>query len=128
MRHFIPVLTKRTALIGFAASVVFAAHSAQASSFNLTFIGQSVIPTGTQYEGTTVGGLSSITYDATNHSFYIISDDRSQINPARFYKTTIKLQFVHPLEPCVLKIKELFDKNLCQICIILNIFIYYIKF
>ncbi len=34
-----------------------------------------------------------------------------------FYKTTIKLQFVHPLEPCVLKIKELFDKNLCQICI-----------
>jgi glycerophosphoryl diester phosphodiesterase len=91
MRHFIPVLTKRTALIGFAASVVFAAHSAQASSFNLTFIGQSVIPTGTQYEGTTVGGLSSITYDATNHSFYTISDDRSQINPARFYKTTINL-------------------------------------
>lgn len=61
----------------------------QASSLELTYLGQSIIPTGTQYEGTTVGGLSGITYDSANNNFYIISDDRSQTNPARFYTATI---------------------------------------
>lgn len=61
----------------------------QASSLQLNFIGQSIIPTGTQYQGTTVGGLSGITYDYANNSFYAISDDRSQTNPARFYTANI---------------------------------------
>jgi len=62
---------------------------AQASSLQLNFIGQSIIPTGTQYQGTTIGGLSGITYDSANNSFYTISDDRSQVNPARFYTVTV---------------------------------------
>ncbi|GBF82820.1 esterase-like activity of phytase family protein [Aphanothece sacrum] len=61
----------------------------QASSLQLNFIGQSIIPTVTQYQGTTVGGLSGITYDSANNSFYTISDDRSQVNPARFYTANI---------------------------------------
>jgi hypothetical protein len=63
--------------------------SAQASSLGLNYLGQSIIPTGTQYGGTTVGGLSGITYNPANDSFYTISDDRSQINPARFYTASI---------------------------------------
>ena len=43
------------------------------------------MPTGTKFQGTTVGGLSSITYDAQNDVYYAISDDPSQFQPARFY-------------------------------------------
>lgn len=55
----------------------------------LTFLGQDVVPTGEQFQGTTVGGLSGITYDPTSDSYLAISDDRSQTNPARFYRVTI---------------------------------------
>lgn len=65
------------------------AHPVQASSLELNFIGQSVFPTETFYRGTKVGGLSGITYNPNLDAYYIISDDRSQINPARFYTATI---------------------------------------
>jgi len=39
--------------------------------------------------GTTIGGLSGIDYDAKNDRYFLICDDRSAINPARFY--TVKL-------------------------------------
>ena len=48
----------------------------------LEFRGQAIIPTGTTFMGTTVGGLSSISY-AGGKSFYVISDDQAN---ARFYK------------------------------------------
>jgi hypothetical protein len=67
------------------------AHPVQASSLELNFIGQSVFPTETFYQGTKVGGLSGITYNPELKAYYIISDDRSQINPARFYTATIDL-------------------------------------
>jgi len=37
------------------------------------------------FRGTTVGGLSSIDYDSSRGEYLLISDDRSAINPARFY-------------------------------------------
>ena len=43
------------------------------------------------FKGTTIGGLSGIDYDAQNDRYFLICDDRSAINPARFY--TIKLVF-----------------------------------
>jgi len=71
-----------------AAALLGTAGTATAASVQLSYIGQSIIPTGTQYAGTTVGGLSGI--DALGGGqFAIISDDRSQINPARFYTATI---------------------------------------
>jgi hypothetical protein len=51
----------------------------------LEFVGEQIIPTGTMFEGTQVGGLSSIAYDAGRDVFYVLSDDPSQFNPARFY-------------------------------------------
>ena len=41
--------------------------------------------TGTTFEETTVGGLSSITYDAKRDRYYAISDDQGQFQPTRFY-------------------------------------------
>jgi len=58
---------------------------------NLKFIGLYQIPYALQFKNTTVGGLSGIDYDANNKRFYFICDDRSAINPARYYTASIAL-------------------------------------
>ncbi len=57
----------------------------------LKFIGQYQIPYALQFKNTTVGGLSGIDYDAASKRYYFISDDRSALNPARYYTATITL-------------------------------------
>lgn len=49
------------------------------------------VPYQFNFKGTTVGGLSGIDYDSTTQLFYTISDDRSALQPARYY--TMKLLF-----------------------------------
>ena len=44
------------------------------------------------FDGTTVGGLSSITYDSRRGVFYALSDDPSQFQPARFYTVGLDLR------------------------------------
>lgn len=51
----------------------------------LEFRGELILPTGTTFAGTQVGGLSGIQY-AGGSTFYTLSDDPSQFGPARFYK------------------------------------------
>ncbi len=69
-----------------------AALSAQAqASISLSYLGQQILSTSTQYAGTTVGGLSGIDYDAASGRYFAISDDRSGINPARFYTLGLDL-------------------------------------
>lgn len=64
----------------------------ETSVTDVDFIGQATFATGAlTVEGTQVGGLSGITYDASKGVYYSISDDRSQINPARFYTLNIDL-------------------------------------
>lgn len=58
---------------------------------NIKFLGQYEIPYNLQYKNTTIGGLSGIDYDAKNNIYYMISDDRSDKNPARFYAAKIYL-------------------------------------
>ncbi|MBA3278609.1 MAG: esterase-like activity of phytase family protein [Geodermatophilaceae bacterium] len=55
------------------------------------FLGEDILPTGLIFEGTEVGGLSGLTYDAVRDVYYAISDDRSHIDPARFYTLRIDL-------------------------------------
>ncbi len=57
----------------------------------IDFIGEAIIPNGTNFQNTPVGGLSGITYDAKNQLYYAISDDRSEKAPARFYTLKIDL-------------------------------------
>ncbi len=63
---------------------VAAANDRQGSP-TLQFLGEEILPTGLQFEGTDVGGLSSIAYDADRDVYYILSDDASVLDPARYY-------------------------------------------
>ena len=56
---------------------------------SLEFLGEYQLPK-TTFKNTPVGGLSAITYDRDNGRFYALSDDRSNLAPARFY--TLNLQ------------------------------------
>jgi myo-inositol-hexaphosphate 3-phosphohydrolase len=56
---------------------------------DIDFLGEVTFPTGLMFDGTQVGGLSGISYDPGRGVYYAISDDRSQINPARFYTIQI---------------------------------------
>lgn len=55
------------------------------------FLGEYIIPHNLQFKNTTIGGLSGIDYDKQKDVYYLICDDWSQINPARFY--TAKISF-----------------------------------
>jgi hypothetical protein len=55
------------------------------------FLGQLEFPNGYLFKDTTVGGLSAISYDPGRGVYYVISDDRSEKNPARFY--TVRITF-----------------------------------
>lgn len=65
--------------------------AAPASALTLDFLGQQIIATGTQFQGTTIGGLSGIDYVQSTGRFAVISDDRSQLSPARFYEFELDL-------------------------------------
>ena len=51
----------------------------------LRLIGEQRIAPGMAYDGTTVGGLSGIDYDRASGHWVMVSDDRSALQPARFY-------------------------------------------
>lgn len=56
----------------------------------LQTLGEIRWPHDTQYAGTTVGGLSSIDYDARSGLYYLVSDDRSSFDSARLYTAHIR--------------------------------------
>lgn len=55
----------------------------------LQYLGQIGLAPNTTFDGTTIGGLSGISYDAGRDCYYVISDDRSASGPARFF--TVRL-------------------------------------
>lgn len=52
-------------------------------------IGETRLPPGLNFQGTVVGGLSGIDYDPEGGIWYLVSDDRSEHGPARFYTARI---------------------------------------
>jgi hypothetical protein len=58
----------------------------------LKFLSAYSIPFNKQFQNTTIGGLSGIDYNPQKKEYYFISDDRSYINPARFYKADIVIK------------------------------------
>jgi hypothetical protein len=61
---------------------------------DVEFLGEAVVPTGTLFEGTEIGGLSSITYDAGRGVYHALSDDqgnRATGDPVRYYTVDIDL-------------------------------------
>ena len=65
--------------------------SVLAGAPTLSYLGQQIVPSGTLYAGTTVGGLSGIDRTATSGRFLAIADDRSALQPARFYELELDL-------------------------------------
>jgi hypothetical protein len=65
------------------------AAPAAASTSTVRLLGETIVPRGLVFQGTTVGGLSGIDRDPSTGDYVFISDDRSAINPARFYTAHI---------------------------------------
>ena len=57
----------------------------------LTYVGQQILPHAFPFANTIVGGLSGIDYEAATNRYWLISDDRSEFGPARFYEANIDL-------------------------------------
>jgi len=55
------------------------------------YLGLVAFDTGYTFEQTEVGGLSGITYDPERGVYYVLSDDRGRLNPARFYTVNIDI-------------------------------------
>jgi hypothetical protein len=73
----------RLAAITLALMALIAPSAAQAApKTELDFLGQQIIPTGTQFQGTQFGGLSGFAYDQRRGVFYALSDDQTNV---RFY-------------------------------------------
>ncbi|MBB5638014.1 hypothetical protein HDE68_003940 [Pedobacter cryoconitis] len=78
---------------------------------SLKYINTYVLPHNLQYKGTTVGGLSAIDFDPESKLYYMISDDRSTINPARFYTAKITLSASGISEVTINGVKTLYQKD-----------------
>jgi hypothetical protein len=81
----------RLALVILVAMLAVAAP-ASAHRLDLDFRGQATVPTGTTFAGTTVGGLSSITYDDVRGLYRAISDDASVLQPVRYYTVALDIR------------------------------------
>ena len=61
---------------------------------DVEFVGETVVPTGTMFDGTEIGGLSSITYDEARGVYFTLSDDqgnRLSGDPVRYYTVAVDL-------------------------------------
>lgn len=62
-------------------------HSQQVDKLRL--IDSKTIPHEQTYNKTKVGGISGITYNPKSNKWYLLSDDRSEHSPSRFYEANI---------------------------------------
>lgn len=80
-------------------------------NLSLDFLSEYQLPK-LNVQNTPVGGLSGITYDRQRDLFYAISDDRSDLAPARFYTLKLALEATDPKTP---KIKQVTVEDLTLI-------------
>jgi len=81
-------------------SALLTSAAGLAEAQSLHCIGQQHLPTGFAFSGTQVGGLSGIDRNPLNGRYLAISDDRSGINPARYYEVSLDLaQFARSASP-----------------------------
>lgn len=57
----------------------------------LRLLGEATLPHRMEFQGTTVGGLSGLDFDPASGLWVAISDDRSELQPARFYTLDIQV-------------------------------------
>lgn len=98
--RFIPILLIFSSVLSMTAGVGMQIVNAPGNANQVTIagyelIGTTSIPTGTQFNGTEIGGLSSITYDSNRAVYYAISDDQGTIDPVRYYTLDIDVSDGH---------------------------------
>ena len=78
-------------LLSFSCTTIKKISNENTTINKLNYIGAFEMPFNYNHNNTTIGGLSGIDYNKKNNLIYLISDDRSEKNAARFY--TAKLFF-----------------------------------
>lgn len=94
------VLSRRT-FLGAGLAALAGNAAAQAAPARLRLIGEQRLPHRLAFQGTTVGGLSGIDYDPATGLYDLLSDDRSDLQPARLYRARMPLT-AQALAPCEL--------------------------
>jgi hypothetical protein len=84
-RYAIPVIAAAAA----ACVVAPTADAHPGHGLSARFLGERIVPPAMDYQGTTVGGLSGIDLDRRTGQYVIMCDDRSDLQPARFYTASI---------------------------------------
>ena len=79
------------AILALAACAGVPQATAPSSPYTLRLIGEQFLTGGLSFGGTTVGGLSGIDYDPSSDLYYLISDDRSNIDPTRYYTARLAI-------------------------------------
>lgn len=78
-----------SAVLPFLLTTTPAAGTPGRSTSDVRLLGEMIIPHELDFQGTTVGGLSGIDRDPCTGEYVLISDDRSYLQPARFYTARI---------------------------------------
>ena len=91
MRQFIVPALCALFLAGCASTPGANTEVPNATGIALRFIGEAVVPHRMDAGGTTFGGISGIDYDEARDQYYLLSDDRSDLSPARFYTAKIAI-------------------------------------
>ena len=83
------LLLAAAALVATPAVAAPGAPAAHRPHVSFSYLGETELPHAQQFRGTTVGGLSGISWDRRTGQYLLISDDRSATNPARVYTARI---------------------------------------
>jgi hypothetical protein len=95
----LPPLSRRSLLLGGTACITSAMSTPWTQTASATgpplprlrLLGEATLPHRLQFQDTTVGGLSALDYDPVADLWYALSDDRSDINPARLYTLRMRI-------------------------------------
>lgn len=83
------VSTSRLLAVACTAALVFLPVTTTTAQADTTapvrLLGERIVANGLEFQGTVVGGLSGIDYRPDTGEYVLLSDDRSERNPARFY-------------------------------------------
>lgn len=93
------LFSRRTLLRGAAGACALAAAgcisrarpAVPAGPPRLRLLGEAVLPHGLRFRDTTVGGLSGIDHDPATGAWLALSDDRSELQPARIYSLRVEV-------------------------------------
>lgn len=110
MRYFL-LIFGIVLLIGCSSTRKTAGAKSHAEISEIKFLNAFTVPNGFLFENTLVGGLSGIDYDANRNLYYMICDDPSAINPARFYTAQILISEKGIDTVIFVKVDTLLDKD-----------------